>query len=81
MERLMPDVVKYYDREVTQLIADKYGFTPMEALRSFLSSETHAMLEDKTCGMTDFGPYGIFDIWEAERVTGNPRNSVYIRAE
>lgn len=53
----------------------------MEALRSFLSSETHAMPEDRECGMTDFGPYGIFDIGEAERVTGNLRNSVYIRAE
>ena len=81
MERLMPELVKYYDREVSRLIADKYGFTPMEALRSFLSSETHTMLEDRECGMTDFGPHGIFDIWEAERVTGNPRNSVYIRAE
>ena len=81
MERLMPDVVKYYDREVTRLIADKYGFEPMDALRAFLASETHAMLEDRECGMTDFGPYGIFDIWEAERVTGDPRNSVYIRAE
>ena len=81
MERLMPDVVKYYDREVTRLISDKYGFPLMEALRAFLSSATHAMLEDRAYGMTDFGPYGIFDIWEAERVTGDPRNSVYIRAE
>ena len=31
--------------------------------------------------MMDFGPDGIFNVWEAERVTGNPRNSVYIRAE
>lgn len=81
MARQMPDIVKYYDREVTRLISEKYGYAPMEALRSFLSSETHAMLEDRDFGMTDFGPHGIFDIWEAERVTGNPRNSVYIRAD
>lgn len=77
----MPDVVQYYDREVTRLIADKYGLMPMEALRAFLTSQTHAMLEDRDFGMTEFGPFGIFDIWEAERVTGNPRNSVYIRAD
>lgn len=81
MNKLMPDVIKYYDREVTALMAEKYGFDPMEALRTFLSSQTHAMLEDRDFGMTDFGPFGVFDIWEAEKVTGNPRNSVYIRAE
>ena len=81
MNKLMPDVIKYYDREVTALMAEKYGFDPMEALRTFLSSQTHAMLEDRDFGMTDFGPFGVFDIWEAERATGNPQNSVYIRAE
>ena len=33
------------------------------------------------CGMTDFGAGAIFEIWESERVTGDPRNSVYIRGE
>ena len=81
MKRLLPDVVKYYDKEVIQRIVGKYGYAPMDALRVFLSSETHTMLEDMDFGMMDFGTEGVFNIWEAERVTGNPRNSVYIRAE
>ena len=81
MKRLLPEVVKYYDIEVVNRIQDKYGYEPMDALRIFLSSETHAMLEDMDFGMMDFGPEGIFDIWEAEKITGNPRNSVYIMGE
>lgn len=29
--------------------------------------------------MTDFGAEALFDIWECEKVTGDPRNSIYIR--
>ena len=53
----------------------------MEALRQFVLSETHKMLEDEKYGFTDFGAGGVFDIWEAEKVTGDPRNSIYIRGE
>jgi hypothetical protein len=31
--------------------------------------------------MTSFGAGAVLDIWEAEKVTGDPRNSVYIREE
>ncbi|MBR3929074.1 MAG: hypothetical protein IKJ65_08750 [Clostridia bacterium] len=68
----------YYNKCIIKRIIDKYGLEPMEAARSFLTSETHAMLEDEECAMWEFSERAIFDMWEVERVTGNPRNSVYI---
>ena len=81
MKKIDPVIAEYYDREVVRMIAEKYGYTPMDALRTFVSSRTHELLEDAETGMTAFGAGGVFDIWEAERVTGDPRNSVYIRGE
>lgn len=81
MKRLEPEIVDYYDSEVVMLIAEKYGLSQMDALKSFVKSKTHEMLENEDCGMTDFGAEAIFEIWECEKVTGNPKNSVYIRGE
>ena len=49
----------------------------MEALREFLNSETRTMLERPELKMWDFSPLILFDMWEVEKITGNPRNSVY----
>ena len=81
MNRLSPDIIDFYDREVIKMIADKYGYSQMEALRLFILSKTHEMLENSDMGMTSFGAGAVFDIWEAEKVTGDPRNSIYIRGE
>lgn len=53
----------------------------MAALKAFVNSRTHEMLENEDYGMTDFGAKAIFEIWECEKVTGDPKNSVYIREE
>ncbi len=71
----------YYDRHVIQRIIEKYGMEPMEATRSFLKSKTHKMLEDAECGLWSYPERAVFDMWEAEKITGNPRNSAYIRGE
>lgn len=81
MKRLEPEIIDYYNNEVVMMIAEKYGLSQMEALKMFIDSKTHEMLEDAECGMTDFGAQAIFEIWECEKVTGNPRNSIYIRGE
>jgi len=81
MKRLEPEVIDYYNGEVVQMIATKYGYSQMNALRAFVSSKTHEMLEDEECGLTAFGAGAIFEIWESEKVTGDPRNSVYVRGE
>ena len=60
---------------------EKYAVNPMDALKMFASSKTHEMLENAACGMTEFGAEAIFEIWECEKITGTPKNSVYIRGE
>lgn len=81
MNKIEYVVLDYYNRHVIELIIEKYGMTEMDAVRAFITSKTHRMLEDRDYGMTTFGEIGIFEIWEAERVTGDPRNSRLIREE
>ena len=45
----------------------------------FVGSKTHEMLENADMGMTDFGAGALFDMWECEQITGDPKRSVYIR--
>ena len=81
MKVMTPEIYDYYDREMIKLISEKYGYSHMEALKEFLKSETRRMLENPKLEMWEFSPRALFDIWEAEKVTGNPRNSVYIRRD
>jgi hypothetical protein len=71
----------YYDREVIQMIIDKYDLDPMDATRRFIMSETHRMLEDASYGLLSMPTRSVFDMWEAEQVTGDPRNSAAVRGE
>ena len=70
-----------YNKNVIKMIMEKYGLTEMEAAREFLMSETHRMLEDADIAMWEFSARAIFDMWEVEKITGNPRNSVHLRSE
>lgn len=81
MRNEMTLVLNFYDGKVSQMISEKYGFEQLSALRKFLFSETYRMLTDEELEMWDFSPMGIFDMWEAEQITGNPRNSLYIRRD
>lgn len=81
MKRLEADVLDYYNEEVVNMIVQKYGYNFMEALRVFVFSKTHEMLEDEEYGLTLYGAGGIFDLWESEKITGSPQNSIYIRGE
>ena len=71
----------YYNRRVVQRIMEKYGMEPLDAARRFLTSKTHEMLEDAENGLLSFPDRAIFDMWEAEQITGDPRSSAYIRGE
>ena len=70
-----------YNKNVIKMIMEKYGLTEMEAAREFLMSETHRMLEDADMALWEFSARAIFDMWEVEKITGNPRNSVHLRSE
>ena len=69
----------FYDCQVSQLIIDKYGINEREAVRSFIESETYQMLLDPELEIYKMSPHIVFDMWESERVTGDPRNSQFIR--
>ena len=81
MKNEMVFILSFYNEKITQMIAEKYGMEPLLALRRFLFSETYRMLTDEELEMWDFGPFGIFDMWEAEQTTGDPRNSLYLRRD
>lgn len=81
MKRHDPETLDFYDCEVTLLLSEKYGLSHMDALRRFLQSETYHLLLDVDCGVTSFGAPGVFDMWETEQITGDPRNSAYVRGE
>lgn len=81
MNKIVYFVADYYDRQVIGRMIEKYAMKPMEAVRSFLTSETHALLEDADNGLTSLSEHAVFDMWEVERVTGDPRNSIYLRGE
>ncbi len=81
MNRMKPSSLEYYDKNVIRRIIDKYGMEQMNAARAFLTSETHSMLEEADLAMWEFSERAIFDMWECEQVTGDPRNSVYLRSE
>ena len=75
----MPYILQFYDKELSLLISNKYGYPIMDSYRKFLFSKTYQMLCNSELEMLEFSPIGIFDIWEAELVTGEPRNSLYLR--
>ena len=81
MTRMPGAVLDFYDKQVAEMIKEKYGFAPMQSLRMFVTSETYNMLSDPSLEMWQFAPAGIFDMWESERITGDPRNSLYLRGD
>jgi len=81
MTRTDPVILDHYNRCVVQRIIDKYDMEPLDAARMFLTSQTHTMLEDPENAMWEFSERAIFEIWEVEHITGDPRKSVYIRCE
>lgn len=81
MKKISSHYLNYYDKEVVNYINEKYNIPYMTAFIEFINSETYKMLEDEECAMYEFGSPAIFNLWEVERITGEPRNSVYIRSE
>lgn len=81
MSNITPFILAYYNTEIVKKICSKYGIEPMNALRKFLLSQTYQMLADEKLEMWDFSSIGIFDMWENEQITGDPRNSLYLRRD
>lgn len=76
---IAPFIFSFYDTEMSKLACEKYGWDEKIALKKIIFSKTYQMLRDEELQMWDFSPLAIFDMWEAEQITGDPRNSAYIR--
>ena len=79
MSSVPVDVLDYYDAEVVRCIIEKYGYGERDAFEQFIGSQTYRMLANAAMEMWQFGPEGLFNIWESEKVTGSPKNSAYLR--
>ena len=79
MNSVPVDVLDYYDAEVVRRIIEKYGYGERDAFEQFIGSQTYRMLANPAMEMWQFGPEGLFNIWESEKVTGSPKNSAYLR--
>lgn len=80
-KRTAPSILQVFDSEVSSLIAKNREISEMDALRLFLASETHAMLVDDALKLWHFSPLAVYDMWESEEATGDPRNSLYLRGD
>lgn len=80
---MMPDarMLDFFDRHVSRMISEKYGLDERSAIRAFLESETYRMLITPELEIYALSPIIVFDMWENEKVSGDPRQSVYIRGE
>lgn len=81
MNKEMPYILCFYVEKVSLMIAEKYNIELMTSLRKLLFSETYQMLSNPELEMWDFSPFGIFDMWESEQITGSPQNSLYLRRD
>ena len=78
MRKTSAEILDYYDEEVVKMISEKYNLEQMKALREYLQSETYSMMTDSELEMWEFGASAIFEMWENEKITVNPRNSIYL---
>ncbi len=81
MNRTRPSILQNVDAMVAREIARSRDISDMDALRLFAASETHRMLVDDDLKLWYFSPLAIFDMWENEIATGDPRNSLYLRGD
>lgn len=74
---IFADYVTY----VVKRICEKHGLPSSLALRRFLFSKTYRMFSNPKMELWEYAPETIFELWECEQITGDPRNSIYIRGE
>lgn len=81
MNRIPARTLDFYDRHIIKAIIEKYGFDEMEAIKSLIQSETYRMLSDPELELFKVSPLILFDMWENEKITGDPRTSLYLRGD
>lgn len=81
MTNIPARTMDFFDRQVANQIIEKYSFGEMEAIRAFIESKTYQMLADPSYEIYKMSPLIVFEMWESEKITGDPRNSQYIRGD
>lgn len=80
MKKIPLEINRYFSNFVINLIMEKYGFDELDAIKEYYFSKTYKMLNDVSLEIYKMSHLVVFDIWENEKNTGNPRNSEYIRS-
>ncbi|MDR2621104.1 MAG: hypothetical protein LBC48_00810 [Dysgonamonadaceae bacterium] len=62
---------------VVGIIVEKNGLSEMEAITAFYSSKIARKLSDENILLRQMSPYLIYELWNAERQTGNYKASPY----
>ena len=81
MSRVSARTLDFFDRTMIGKIIEKYGLDEKEALRRFIKSKTYKILTHPELAFDKGSPLIVFELWECEQITGDPENSLYIRAE
>lgn len=81
MNRVSARTLDFFDRTVIEKIIEKYGLDEKEALRRFIKSKTYKILTKPELAFDKGSPLIVFELWECEQITGDPANSLYVRAE
>ncbi len=80
-KRTRASILQNFDPQLALMIAKSRKIDLIGGLRLFLKSKTHEMLADDNMKIWYFSPLVVFDMWENEVATGDPRNSLYLRAD
>ena len=62
------------------IIVEKNGLSEQEAIIAFYRSKTAQKLSDKNILLRQMSPYLLYELWNAERQTGNYKASPYTAA-
>ncbi len=81
MKEVPVRTMDFFNRQVIHRIISKYGMADMAAIRAFIGSETYAMLMRPELEIYKMSPLIVFDMWENEQITHDPKNSLYLRSD
>ena len=65
---------------VVGLIVERNGLSEQEAIIEFYQSKLAQKLGDANVLLRQMSPYFIYELWIAEKITGDYKNSPYITA-
>jgi hypothetical protein len=62
------------------IIVERNGLSEQEAIAAFYQSKTAQKLSDENILLRQMSPYLIYELWHAEKTTGDYRKSTYASA-